>query len=85
MLPTSLLIADTIKTLDFSMPSYNDISDAKASVETVKSLSVPSNTKAAPAIKSSGTKKLAPSAKKQAATAAPAKTKGSTTTVKYEF
>lgn len=36
----SLLVAETIKTLDMGLPSYDDVSDAKASVETVNSLSV---------------------------------------------
>jgi hypothetical protein len=33
-------IADTIKTLDMTLPTYGDISDAKVSVENTKSLSV---------------------------------------------
>ena len=37
---SSLEIADSIKTLDMSMPSYNDISSAKASVDDRKGLYV---------------------------------------------
>lgn len=44
-------VADTVKELDMSMPSYNEIKSFKASVETVKSLSV------APKGGSSGEKK----------------------------
>ena len=35
-------IADVIKTLDMSLPSYSDTSSYKATVETTKSLSVSS-------------------------------------------
>lgn len=40
LMPTSFLVADSIKTLDMSLPTYNDISNAKASVTTVKGLAV---------------------------------------------
>ncbi|KAL7558600.1 hypothetical protein ACA910_001300 [Epithemia clementina (nom. ined.)] len=44
---SSMLVAEAIKTLDMSLPSYSDISSSKASVENVKSLSVdPATTKA---------------------------------------
>lgn len=43
---STLQIADTIKTLDMSLPSYTDIKDSKASVSNVKSLSVDEPTKA---------------------------------------
>jgi hypothetical protein len=35
---TALTVADAIKTLDFSLPSYDSISSSKASVETVEGL-----------------------------------------------
>jgi hypothetical protein len=38
---SSFQVADEIKTLDMSMPSYEDIKSFKASVETVEGLSVP--------------------------------------------
>jgi hypothetical protein len=41
---SSVYIADQIKELDMSMPSYDDIKSSKASVENVKSLSVPLKT-----------------------------------------
>ena len=34
----TMVLSEQIKTLDMSLPSYNDVADAKASVETVKSL-----------------------------------------------
>eukprot|EP00543_Licmophora_paradoxa_P008792 CAMPEP_0202458572 /NCGR_PEP_ID=MMETSP1360-20130828/26462_1 /ASSEMBLY_ACC=CAM_ASM_000848 /TAXON_ID=515479 /ORGANISM="Licmophora paradoxa, Strain CCMP2313" /LENGTH=191 /DNA_ID=CAMNT_0049079177 /DNA_START=202 /DNA_END=777 /DNA_ORIENTATION=+ len=37
---SSLNLAAEIKTLDFSLPSYDDLSDAKASVENVEGLAV---------------------------------------------
>mmetsp|Transcript_29875 Transcript_29875/g.82022 ORF Transcript_29875/g.82022 Transcript_29875/m.82022 type:complete len:156 (-) Transcript_29875:86-553(-) len=37
---SSMLVADAIKTLDMSLPTYGDISSSKASVDNVKSLSV---------------------------------------------
>ena len=37
---SSLQIADQIKLLDMSLPSYDDVKSSKASVENVKSLSV---------------------------------------------
>ena len=37
---SSIEIAEEIKQLDMSLPSYGDIKDSKASVATVKSLSV---------------------------------------------
>lgn len=37
---SSMEIADTIKMLDMTLPSYGDISDAKVSVENTKSLSM---------------------------------------------
>ena len=40
MTSSSVVISDALKTLDMSLPSYDDISDATASVETVKSLYV---------------------------------------------
>jgi hypothetical protein len=39
---SSLQVADEIKTLDMSMPSYEDIKSYKASVETVETLAAPS-------------------------------------------
>lgn len=36
----TLLLSDSIKTMDMSMPSYGSLSDAKASVENVKDLTV---------------------------------------------
>jgi hypothetical protein len=36
----TIQIADTVKELDFSLPSYDDIKSYKASIENVKSLSV---------------------------------------------
>jgi hypothetical protein len=39
-LSSSVQIADAVKTLDMSMPSYSDIKGFKSSVENVKSLSV---------------------------------------------
>jgi hypothetical protein len=38
---SSFQVADEIKTLDMSMPSYADIKSAKASVENVEGLAVP--------------------------------------------
>lgn len=37
-LSSSVEVAETIKTLDMSLPSYGDVKDAKASIENVKSL-----------------------------------------------
>jgi Leucine-rich repeat (LRR) protein len=37
---SSIELANTIKSLDMSLPSYSDIKDSKASVENVKSLSI---------------------------------------------
>ena len=35
---SSVLLSDQIKTLDMSLPTYGEVANAKASVETVKSL-----------------------------------------------
>lgn len=39
---SSIYVADQIKTLDMSLPSYDEVKSFKASVENVKSLSVQS-------------------------------------------
>lgn len=42
----SMMVADSVKMLDMSLPSYGDISDSKTSVENTKSLYLdPSTTK----------------------------------------
>jgi hypothetical protein len=82
------LVAESIKTLDFSLPSYSEIKDPKASLETAKSLYVQPAKAAAPPkqggdiglLLPSTTKKSAEETKKQAA---PPKT--SSSSVKYEF
>ena len=40
---SSMTLADAIKTLDMSLPSYGDLKDSKASVMNVESLSVPAS------------------------------------------
>jgi hypothetical protein len=42
MATSTVQVADTVKELDMSMPSYDEIKPYKASVENVKSLSVTS-------------------------------------------
>lgn len=43
LVSSSHLVADSIKTLDMSLPSYGEIKSSKASVENVASLSVPAS------------------------------------------
>jgi hypothetical protein len=88
MLSNTFLMADAIKTLDFSLPSYSDIKDPTASVETAKSLYVEAGKQAAPPKQGGDIGLLLPSMKKKSAeetkkTEAPPKK--SSSSAKYEF
>jgi hypothetical protein len=88
MLSNSFLMADTIKTLDFSLPSYSDIKNPTASVETSKSLYVESGKPAAPSKQGGDIGLLLPSMKKKSAEETKVKEappKKSSSSAKYEF
>lgn len=67
MFSNALLVADNIKTLDFSLPSYSEIKDPTASVETAKSLYIQPGKQAAPPKQGGDIGLLLPSMKKKSA------------------